>query len=79
MGELATADASSRQDIVDPLSHADAWLTIGDLERLTRLHRRTIYRKVKAGAFPKPFELGANTSRWRLSDYQEWSKARTPH
>lgn len=76
VAEIPMPDATL---VADPLAQADAWLSIADLEKLTRLHRRTIYRMIKRSEFPASFSLGANTSRWRLADYQAWAQARTRH
>jgi len=32
----------------------------------------TLWRKVKAGTFPKPVKLGQNMTAWRVEDVQEW-------
>jgi prophage regulatory protein len=38
----------------------------------------TIARWVKAGAFPRPIALGANSVAWRGSDLNEWFAAKRP-
>ena len=35
----------------------------------------TLWRKVKAGTFPKPVSLGDRMSAWRVSDVREWITA----
>jgi len=32
----------------------------------------TLWRKVKAGTFPKPVKLGQNMTAWRVEEVQEW-------
>lgn len=32
----------------------------------------TVWRNSKAGTFPKPIVLGANMTRWRLSEVNKW-------
>jgi len=32
----------------------------------------TLWRKVKAGTFPKPVKLGENMTAWRNSDIKQW-------
>ena len=34
--------------------------------------RETIWRWRDKGDFPKPYKLGPNMTRWRLSDLEEW-------
>ena len=35
----------------------------------------TLWRKVKAGSFPKPVKLGQNMTAWRCEDVQAWMEA----
>lgn len=39
---------------------------------VTGLSYSTIQRKHKAGEFPKPVRLGANSVGWKLSEIQAW-------
>ena len=34
----------------------------------------TLWRKVKAGTFPKPIKLGENITAWRVADIEVWLK-----
>lgn len=34
----------------------------------------TLWRKVKAGTFPKPVKLSARITAWRVADIREWMK-----
>jgi prophage regulatory protein len=34
----------------------------------------TLWRKVKAGSFPKPIKLGENITAWRVADIDAWLK-----
>jgi predicted DNA-binding transcriptional regulator AlpA len=36
----------------------------------------TLWRKVKAGTFPKPVKLGEKMTAWRLEEVQAWMEAR---
>lgn len=36
----------------------------------------TIWRKVKAGTFPKPVKLGERITAWRMDDIEAWLAAR---
>ena len=35
----------------------------------------TLWRKVKAGTFPKPVKLGQNMTAWRYEEVQTWMEA----
>ncbi len=39
---------------------------------ITRLSRTTIYRKVRAGTFPRPVAISAGLSAWYESDINRW-------
>ena len=32
----------------------------------------TLWRKVKAGTFPKPIKLGTNMTAWRVEEVHQW-------
>jgi prophage regulatory protein len=32
----------------------------------------TLWRKVKAGTFPKPFKLGPRITAWKVEDVRDW-------
>jgi hypothetical protein len=32
----------------------------------------TLWRKVKAGTFPKPIKLGANMTAWKVEEVHQW-------
>ncbi len=34
--------------------------------------RATVWRWVREGKFPAPVKIGANCTRWRLSDVEKW-------
>lgn len=38
--------------------------------------RSTIWRWLKEGKFPKPIRLGEGSTRWRLSDLEDWEKSK---
>lgn len=42
----------------------------------TGLSRTTIWRRVRAGTFPAPIELGANSIGWREDQIADWIAAR---
>ncbi|MEY5099195.1 MAG: hypothetical protein RJA36_1914 [Pseudomonadota bacterium] len=37
----------------------------------------TLWRKVKAGTFPKPVKLGERITAWRVSEVRAWIEAQT--
>ena len=37
----------------------------------------TLWRKVKAGTFPKPVKLSERVTAWRVGDVREWLSARS--
>ena len=42
----------------------------------TGLSRTTIWRRIRAGTFPPPYELGANSVGWPAAEISEWVKGR---
>lgn len=50
------------------------WITLQDVCRTTGLSRWTIWRKVKAGAFPAPCEPFPNVERWPLDEVERWKR-----
>lgn len=47
-----------------------------EVERLTRLSRTSIYRKMRSGTFPLPLKLGARAVAWRADEIHEWIASR---
>ena len=47
-------------------------LTIADVSERVALNRSTIYRYMRAGAFPLPKRVGLKAVRWRLGDIERW-------
>ncbi|MEC8081456.1 MAG: AlpA family phage regulatory protein [Pseudomonadota bacterium] len=43
-----------------------------EVERLTSLHKSSIYRLMKEGKFPKPLRLSTMRVAWRLADIEAW-------
>jgi prophage regulatory protein len=63
------------------------FLRLPEVQRLVPFSRSTIYRKIAAGEFPRPYDLGADPSRvsstagrtvaaWLESEVEEWIRAR---
>ncbi len=47
-------------------------LRLRDVMKMTTLGSTTIYRKMDAGEFHRPLNLGGNVVRWKMSDVQRW-------
>lgn len=54
----------------------DAMLRYPEVERRIGLSRVTIWRKVRAGTFPAPRELGPNSVGWLESEIEAWRESR---
>lgn len=39
---------------------------------MVQVHPVTVWRWVRQGKFPKPIKLDTGSTRWRMSDVQEW-------
>jgi prophage regulatory protein len=50
-------------------------LKMDEVQIRTGLHRVTIYRRIAAGKFPKPFHPGARASRWSEAELDTWLRA----
>ena len=50
----------------------DTFLRRAEVERLTGLSRSEIYRRIKEGEFPQPFQLGIRAVAWTQSSIEEW-------
>ncbi|MEH0164781.1 AlpA family transcriptional regulator [Paucibacter sp. JuS9] len=61
---------------VDP--QASRFVRIAAVRQMTGLGRSTIYRLVAACQFPPPVQLSSRAVGWRLSDLEQWSRARKP-
>lgn len=51
-------------------------LRIKSCETKTGLSRSSIWKRVKAGTFPAPLELGPKARGWRESDIENWLQSR---
>ena len=47
-------------------------LTFNEVIDITKIGRSQIYRKIGAGLFPEPVEVGPKTVRFRSEDIEEW-------
>lgn len=51
-------------------------LRFGEIERLLRLSKATVYRLIARGEFPRPIKLGPRAVGWRRCEVAEWLDAR---
>lgn len=47
-----------------------------EVEQRVGLSRSAIYRRIAAGEFPRPLELGSNVVGWRESVIERWIQTR---
>jgi len=71
---MLTLDASL--PIVAP--GAERLLRWPQVKALVGLSRTTVWRLVRAGAFPAPVKLSGNAIAWRASAVSDWIASRTP-
>lgn len=53
------------------MTNGKQYLSDKDLATRYSVHRATPWRWVQSGNFPSPVKIN-NSTRWRLSDIQEW-------
>ncbi len=51
---------------------ATGYVRIKQLLRVIPFSRTTIWRKTKAGAFPRPVKLSQQVTGWRVEDVRAW-------
>ena len=55
------------------MAELDTLLTAAEVLKITGYKSRsTIWRKVKAGVFPKPVSLSSQATRWSSNDISKW-------
>ena len=47
-------------------------LTRRQVAELIHVHQATIWRWIQSGEFPAGIPVGKNSTRWRVSDVEEW-------
>ena len=57
-------------------SRNDRFLTRYEVEARCRLGRSTIYRLMRAGQFPEPFQIGPRAVRWSAGEIETWLRER---
>lgn len=45
---------------------------LSQILQLLPISRATVWRKVKAGTFPKPVKLSRNITAWKVADVRDW-------
>lgn len=66
--------AQIKQNQEAPPPKLDRFLPISKVMDATGLSRVSIWRRVKAGKFPKQVHLGVNCVRWRESEIIAWQQ-----
>ena len=51
---------------------AEGFIRMNQLLRFIPVSRTTVWRKAKAGAFPRPVKLSVNVTAWRCADVRAW-------
>lgn len=50
----------------------DRFMRIDEVVSVTGLGRNTIYKRMRAGTFPRQVRLGPNSVAWLQSDISDW-------
>ena len=53
-------------------------LSMADVKQLTSLSASSVHRKVAAGEFPRPLQVGQRRVAWREAEVREWLAALEP-
>jgi predicted DNA-binding transcriptional regulator AlpA len=48
------------------------YIRVNDLIKIIPFSASTVWRKAKAGSFPKPVKLSEQITAWRVEDVREW-------
>lgn len=58
------------------VSEPEALIRVEEVCRRTTLNRSTLYRAIAQGTFPRPVKITARASAWRVSEVNDWIRAR---
>jgi prophage regulatory protein len=58
--------------VEEPPLEVETFLRLKDVRAVTKLSHATIYRKMKAGAFPKSYSISPGVRIWRERDIAAW-------
>lgn len=61
---------------LDMTQQSRRFLRLPDVKRAVGLGRTSIYEKIKAGDFPKPYPLGARAVAWASDQIDGWIESR---
>lgn len=53
-------------------SNPDRLIRLSEVIEMVGYCKAMIYRKVRAGTFPKPYKPGGASSRWSLQEVTDW-------
>jgi len=54
------------------MSEPDRFLRLDEVIQIAGLSKAMIYRKARAGTFPKPYKPGGASSRWSRKEVAGW-------
>lgn len=54
------------------ISPENLFLTVGQVAERLGISTDTVWRWTRVGDFPKPWKMGPNTTRWKLSDIHHY-------
>jgi len=54
----------------------EKFIRLRELQPLIGLKKASVYRKLRAGTFPRPIKIGDRAIAWRASDVAQWQASR---
>ena len=67
-----TSDVSAARQRRDVSPSPARFIKLPEVEARVAFDGATIYRRVKAGTFPRPVKVGKRASRWLEADVERW-------
>lgn len=71
--ETRRREGTDKKKKLKPIKPSIQWLTAKETMTLAEISRTTMYKKIKAGEFPKPIKIGKK-SLWVESEINDWIK-----
>ena len=71
--ETRKRNGTDKRPKLKPIKPTIQWLTTRETMTLAQTSRTTMYKKIKAGEFPKPVKIGKK-SLWIKSEINDWIK-----
>ncbi len=65
-------------DEYETIDYDEVLLPIKDVRRRSGLSTSAIYRRMDAGSFPRPLQLGGGIVRWKQSELVAWMRSLEP-